>query len=225
MTVPSPNDTPLEAFRLQHLRWLNKLGLVDRPWLILGSAPSPTIPETIFETHARVDINNAGRTAQAMGYGRADLTVRAKKKSWEEHRHTDTRLLLWIHTVPALVLPLLLIDKPYDHIGKVRPLRRRDRERVVLEVSGIALDKIGDLGKVTNGVAMACYGLLLGVPEIVLSGISLSKMGHSYDELGRRRRQVDEDRAVLTALAREPRLATTEPDLAAESGIRLWTAP
>ncbi|MBO0664543.1 hypothetical protein LQ948_18515 [Jiella sp. MQZ9-1] len=204
-------------------RWLKPLGIVDRPWLILGSAPDPTIPDGILATHARIDINNVGRTAQAMGLGQADLTVRAKKKSWEEHPHIDTRMLLWIHTVPALVLPLLLIGKPYDHIGRVRPLRRRDRENVVLEVSGVPLEGFGDLGKVTNGVAMACYGLLLGVPEIVLSGISLSKVGHSYDQLGRRRRQVDEDRAVLTALAPEPRLSTSEADLAAESGIRLWS--
>ncbi|WP_167591649.1 hypothetical protein [Jiella endophytica] len=215
----------LSQFVATHRKWLKPLGILEKPWLILGSAPEPTVPGAIFDTHARIDINNAGRTAQAMGYGRADLTVRAKKKSWEEHRHTDTRLLLWIHTVPTLVLPLLLIGKPYDHIGKVKPLRRRDREQVVLEVSGVSLDAIGDLGKVTNGVAMACYGLLLGVPEIVLSGISLSKVGHSYDELGRRRRQVDEDRAVLTALASDRRLATSEADLAAESGIRLWSAP
>lgn len=219
------SDPDLFQFTATHRKWLQPLGLLERPWLILGSAPHPTIPGKIFEGHARIDINNAGRTAQAMGYGRADLTVRAKKKSWEEHRHIDTRLLLWIHTVPGPVLPLLLLGKPYDHIGKVRPLRRRDRERMVLQVSGVPLEGFGDLGKVTNGVAMACYGLLLGVPEIVLAGISLSKVGHSYDELGRRRRQVDEDRAVLTALARDPRLATSEPDLAAESGIRLWNTP
>ncbi|MCE7028119.1 hypothetical protein [Jiella avicenniae] len=218
-------ESDLSSFVDTHRKWLKPLGILDKPWLVLGSAPSPTIPDAIFDTHARIDINNAGRTAQAMGYGRAALTVRAKKKSWEEHRHTDTELLLWIHTVPALLLPLLLIGKPYDHIGRVRPLRRRDRERLVLQVSGTTLDSIGDLGKVTNGVAMACYGLLLGVPEIVLSGISLSKVGHSYDQLGRRRRQVDEDRAVLSALAKEPRLATSEADLAAEVGVRLWQPP
>ncbi|MCQ0990152.1 hypothetical protein [Jiella marina] len=213
------------SFVAQHRKWLKPLGILDKPWLILGSAPNPTVPGDIFATHARVDINNAGRTAQGMGFGRADLTVRAKKKSWEEHRHIDTRLLLWIHTVPGLALRFLLLGKPYDHIGRVRPLRRRDRERVVLEVSGIALDEIGDLGKVTNGVAMACYGLLLGVPEVVLSGISLSKTGHSYDQLDRKRRQVDEDRAVLTALASDARLATTEADLAADVGIRQWSKP
>ncbi|MBO0904154.1 hypothetical protein [Jiella sonneratiae] len=216
-------ETDLSHFVETHRKWLRPLGILERPWLILGSAPQPAIPAGILSTHARIDINNVGRTAQEMGLGRADLTVRAKKKSWAEHPHTDTKMLLWIHTVPGFALPLLLLNKPYDHIGRVRPLRRRDREAMVLQVSGVPLEGFGDLGKVTNGVAMACYGLLLGVPEVVLAGISLTKLGHSYDQLGRRRRQVDEDRAVLTALAAHPRLSTTEPELAAESGIRLWT--
>ncbi|MBP0614965.1 hypothetical protein [Jiella mangrovi] len=216
--MPQPD---LSEFVATHKRWLKPLGILEKPWLVLGSAPDPTVPTELLGSHARIDVNNAGRTAQTMGLGRADLTVRAKKKSWEEHPHTDTRLLLWIHTVPGPLLPLLLIGKPYDHIGKVRPLRRRDREQIVLEVSGISLESIGDLGKVTNGVAIACYGLLLGVPKVVLAGVSLSKVGHSYDQLGRRRRQVQEDRAVLTALAGNPRLATSEADLAADVGISL----
>ncbi len=216
--LPSPR---LARIAERHGRWVDQLDLRNRPWLILGSAPDPTIPPEIAATHARIDINNAGRTAAAMGLGRADLTVRAKKKSWEEHRHVDTRGLIWLHSKPAFLLKLFLLTKPYDHIGSVIELSRPDRDAIVTYVAGTSVQSIGDLGKVTNGIAAACYGLLLGVPRIVLAGISLSKVGHSYDDLGRRRRQVDEDAFILDCLKDDPRLFTTEADLASDTGIQL----
>jgi hypothetical protein len=224
-TAPEPK-TALPSPRLvrvveRHGRWVDQLELRNRPWLILGSAPDPTIPPEIAATHARIDINNAGRTAAAMGLGRADLTIRAKKKSWEEHRHVDTRGLIWLHSKPAFLLRLFLLTKRYDHIGSVIELTRPDRDAIVTHVAGTSVQSIGDLGKVTNGIAAACYGLLLGVPQIVLAGISLSKVGHSYDDLGRRRRQVDEDAFILDRLKDDPRLFTTEGDLASDTGIRL----
>lgn len=224
--VVGRNRSPfaLQTFIARHGRFLDRLGIRDRPWLIFGSAPDPTVPEELRHSHARIDINNAGRAAAAMGLGRADLTLRAKKKSWEEHPHLDTRGLLWIHTVPGIFLRLLLLPKPHDHIGEVTPLRRTEREAIVTHVSGASVDAIGDLGKVTNGVAAACYGLLMGVPEVVVAGISLSKVGHSYDDLGRVRRQKDEDSFVLDRLRTDPRLFTTEPDLSRDAGLRLWSA-
>ncbi|GGD38623.1 hypothetical protein [Aureimonas glaciei] len=204
-------------------RFLDRLGIRDRPWLVFGSAPDPTVPETLRRGFARIDINNAGRSAAAMGLGRADLTIRAKKKSWTEHPHLDTRGLLWIHTAPEIFLRLLVTPKPHDHIGRIAALRRRDREAMVTHVSGSSVEAIGDLGKVTNGVAAICYGLLLGVPQIVVAGISLSKVGHSYDDLGRVRRQTDEDSFILDRLRDHPRLFTTETDLARDSGLALWT--
>ena len=213
---------PLQSFVARHGRFVERLGIRDRPWLIFGSAPDPTIPESVRQGFARIDINNAGRSAAALGLGRADLTLRAKKKSWQEHPHLDTRGLLWIHTAPEIFLRFLTIGKPHDHIGRVAALRRRDREGMVTHVSGASVEAIGDLGKVTNGVAAICYGLLLGVPQIVVAGISLSKVGHSYDDLGRVRRQTDEDSFILDRLKDHPQLFTTEADLAQDSGLRLW---
>ncbi len=214
-------DKRMALIVARHARWLDKLGIRDRPWLILGSAPDPTLPPALTESHARIDINNAGRTAAALGLKRADLTVRARKKSWQEHPHIDTRGLLWMHTWPPALLRLHLIGKPYDQIGSVMSLRRPERDAIVTHVAGASVEAIGDLGKVTNGVAMICYALLLGVPQIVLAGISLSKAGHSYDALGRRRRQVDEDAFVLERLRDRAELSTTESDLARDAKIGL----
>lgn len=215
-------DRAMASIAGRHAEWLDELGIRERPWLILGSAPDPTLPQALTKSHARIDINNAGRTAAALGLNRADLTVRARKKSWQEHPHIDTRGLLWMHTWPPALLRLHLIGKPYDHIGSVMSLKRPQRDAIVTHVAGVSVQAIGDLGKVTNGVAMICYALLLGVPQIVLAGISLSKAGHSYDTLGRRRRQVDEDAFVLERLRDRPELSTTESDLARDARIALW---
>jgi hypothetical protein len=219
----STPDLVIPATKARHGRWLESLGIRDKPWLILGSAPAPSIPAGILGSHARIDINNAGRTAAALGLGRADLTIRAKKKSWQEHPHVDTAGLIWLHALPALALRLLLLNKPYDYIGHVIGLGRPVRDAIVTHVAGASVESIGDLGKVTNGVAAICYGLLLGVPAIVVAGISLSATGHSYDQLDRRRRQVDEDSFILGRLRDRPELFTTEPELARDSGLRLWT--
>jgi hypothetical protein len=56
---------------------------------------------------------------------------------------------------------------------------RDDRDSVVGEISGANTRAVGELGKVTNDVAAACYGLLMGAPTVVLVGISLCKAGHS----------------------------------------------
>lgn len=215
----------LAALTKRHSAWLDHLGLLHKPWLVLGSAPEPTLPPELVSTHVRVDINNAGRTAAALGLGRADLTLRAKHKSWEEHPHLDTRGLLWVHTWPSALLRLLLIGKPYGYIGSVVSLKRDERHAIVTHVTGASVSGIGDLGKVSNGVAAICYALLLDVPQIVVAGMSLSKAGHSYDQLQRERRQVDEDTFILGLLKHQDRLWTSEPNLATDAGLRLWMGP
>ena len=207
----------LSAYR----RWLDTRGMLDRPWLVLGAAPSPTLPPAALAARARVDINNAGRTAEELGLGRANLTFRSKKKSWAEHARLDTDALVWIHTLPSWAARLDLLRRPHVHVGTVRTLTRVDREALVLQESGASLAEVGELGKVTNGVAALCFGLALGVPRIALAGISLTAAGHSYDDRGRTRRQVDEDTVVLRALAARPEVETTEPGLAELTGIRL----
>nr|WP_244560101.1 hypothetical protein [Ensifer aridi] len=88
-----------------------------------------------------------------------------------------------------------------------------EREAIVDAVSGGLPADVGDVGKVTNGVAALCYGLFLGVPSITLAGFSLSKMGHSYDDKGKIRRQIAEDTVVLTRLRSRGNVFTTEAEL------------
>lgn len=211
----------LQAFRDQHRAWLAKLGILDKPWLLFGSAPDPTLPPDILKNCARVDINNSGKMANMLGLPPADLTFRKKKKSWEEHPYVRTRGLLWLHTRPLWVMHLKLLLKPNVRYKTLMRATKADREAIVNLMSGGLPEAIGDVGKVTNGVACLCYALFMGVPSVTLSGFSLTKMGHSYNDKGSTRRQIEEDTYVLTQLRDRGNIFTTEQDLAEHIGLPL----
>lgn len=211
----------LEALREKHRHWLSQLGILDRPWLILGSAPSPTIPPDLIGHCARVDINNSGKTANALGLPPADLTFRKRRKSWAEHPHVRTRGLLWLHNKPLWWMHLELLAKPHVHYKSLMRATRAEREAMVVAVSGGLPSDIGEVGKVTNGVAALCYALFMGVPSVTLAGLSITKMGHSYDDKGRFRKQIAEDTFVLTRLKERGDVFTTELDLSETVGLPL----
>lgn len=212
----------LESLRNKHQAWLRKLGLLDRPWLVFGSAPDPTLPADLLSRAARIDINNAGRTAAALGLGPADLTVRTEKKPWSEHPDLDTRALLWIHRGPTLLMRWEIHRKANAKIGVLRRWSRKEREAIVDAIAGEAVAGIGNWGKATTGIAATCYGLFVGVPQIVLCGISLNAAGHSYNDVNRARKQIDEDAFVLGRIRTRPELFTSESSLAKATGLKLW---
>ena len=210
----------LQALRETHRRWLAKLEILDRPWLVLGSAPNPTLPSDIVAHCARMDVNNAGKTANMLGLPAADLTFRKRKKSWEEHPDVRTRGLLWLHTRPLWVMRLKLLMKPSVRYRSLMRATKEEREAIVEHMCGGMPKDIGETGHVTNGVAALCYALFMGVPSVTLAGFSLTVMGHSYNEKGNTRRQIAEDAYVLSKLRERPDVFTTEEGLSASIGIR-----
>ena len=160
-----------------------------------------------------------------MGLGAADLTVRTHRKSWAEHPDLDTNGLLWTHRWPTIVMRCQMLGQTRAKVAHLRRWTREEREAIVDTVIGTTVAGIGNWGKATTGVAAACYGLFVGVPEIVLVGISLDAKGHSYDSLQRARRQTDEDKFVLERLKSRPELFTTEAALAKCTDIRQWREP
>jgi hypothetical protein len=178
----------------------------------------------VVSESVRIDINNAGRTAVSLGLGRAGLTIRAHRKSWEEHPHLDSRGMLWVSDYPTLWMRWQLSRRKQAHVDHVMSWHRRERDRIVEFVVGEPMLGVGDYGKATNGIAAACYGLFVGVPRIVLAGISAGMPGHSYDSLDRPRRQIEEDIFVLERIGRRRELMTTEATLAAAVGMTLWAS-
>ncbi|PYE32489.1 hypothetical protein C8J35_10776 [Rhizobium sp. PP-F2F-G38] len=210
----------LQALRETHRRWLTKLKILDKPWLVLGSAPHPTLPPDIVAHCARMDVNNAGKTANMLGLPAADVTFRKRKKSWEEHPDVRTRGLLWLHTRPLWVMRLKLLMKPSVRYHSLMRATKEEREAIVEHMCGGLPGDIGETGHVTNGVAALCYALFVGVPSVTLAGFSLTVMGHSYNEKGSTRRQIAEDTYVLSKLRERPDVFTTEQGLSDSIGIR-----
>jgi hypothetical protein len=221
MTTSKTQKSLPDGFREQQRRWLAELGILDRPWLIFGAAPSPTLPDGILDTHARIDINNSGKTAQRLGLGPADLTFRKASKSWAEHPTLHSRGLIWYRSAPLLMLRLQLLLMRQVRVSSLMKFGREERDTIVDLVSGVKLDNVGR-GKVTNGVSAACYAIYVGIPEVVLCGISLSQNGHSYNGKGSTRAQVEEDALVLSHIKENACLSTTEEDLSSAAGVRLW---
>ncbi|HVW57415.1 MAG TPA: hypothetical protein VHC00_17195 [Rhizobiaceae bacterium] len=216
-------QSEVEKLREKHRNWLGPLGVLGRPWLVLGSAPGPTLPAELIAESARIDINNVGRTAAALGLGRADLTIRAHRKSWTEHPDLDSKGLLWVSDYPTLWMRWQLSRQKRARVDHLRSWHRKERDAIVEYVVGEPMEGVGNYGKATNGIAAACYGLFLGVPRIVLAGISAGLPGHSYDSLDRPRRQVEEDIFVLERIGKRRELMTTEATLAAAVDMALWT--
>ncbi|KAB0682763.1 hypothetical protein [Aureimonas leprariae] len=214
----------LDRFARSQRRWLGGLDMLDRPWYVLGGAPQPTLYPELARSYARVDINNSGLTADRLGLGPADLTIRRAKVNWTVHPTLSTHGLIWFTRTPASLLRLRLATKHRRvTAGSVMRIAKPDRFKVVAAVIGAEVRSVGSHGYPSNGIVAACYGLYFGVPEIVLTGVSLARQGHSYDTLNRPRRQVEEDTFALARLAGNARVATTEPELADATGMRLWT--
>ncbi|NDV88062.1 hypothetical protein GTW51_15265 [Aurantimonas aggregata] len=217
-----PLTPRLVQLRETHRAAMDRLGLLQRPWVILGGAPEPTMPAALLASHARVDVNNAGLAAKQRGWGPADLTVRRPVESWTVFPDLETKALLWYNARPRWRQRWKLMRQRQAKIGALVSLDPDDREAINQGLIGPEILAIGELGKPSTGIAALCYGLFLGVPEIVLSGFSFTRAGHSYDTLARPRLQVAEDRLALERLRSDRGVATSEPELAEDLGLRLW---
>lgn len=210
----------------RHEDWLRELGILGEPWLILGGAPNPVLPPELLEHHARIDINNSGLTAANLGLGPADITFRRAKAKWAAWPEFNTRGLIWFTRTPTPLLRFRLLTKHRKaRVERLMRMPKADRTELVESFVGREIRAVGDQGKPSNGIVAICYGLAFGAPEVVIAGVSLSRSGHSYDKLGRPRKQVAEDTYALERLASDPRLSTTEPELADAMGLRLWRPP
>lgn len=83
----------------------------------------------------------------------------------------------------------------------------------------------GDTGKASNGIFLALLALHLGADEVLMSGFSLTRHGHAYNDKGLPRQHIDADRNVLAEIARQGLpIRTNDPEFAAESGLPLVPA-
>lgn len=206
-------------------RWIEaSAGPVDRDWLVLGSAPNPTVPPGLAQTCLLACVNNSGLTAQRLGLKTPDLAVRAEHKSWQEIAGLSTRAVLWISERPMLRLRLKYPASFRHRAAAIRRLPSPARDAMMADVLGLAVGSFKTGQRPSNGILMVTLALAAGAPRVIVCGVSLSENGHSYNALGEARKQVEPDRAAFRTLAsRYPHVVTTEPDLARDTGLALLT--
>ena len=214
----------LDKIRDEHRQWLGEHGLLDRPWFVLGSAPEPTIPPDLGDRAALICINNVGVTAARLGLPPADLTFRNKNKEWATLAGCKVPLVLWVcdRNPFQIFLKRLRIRA---QLGEIRVMRRADREHVYTHMLKVGASELDEIGKPSTGVFAVLYALFVGIPEIILGGMSMDKQGYSHAFKRARMMHGAEDRFALETIARHYScVTTTEATVAEATGLRLYTA-
>ncbi|MBB4001385.1 hypothetical protein [Aurantimonas endophytica] len=211
---------PLSA---RHAAWLGARGLTDRPWFILGSAPDPHVPDPFPPRTAHVHVKYAGHAARQHGLPSGDLTFLLTKTKPEEIAGLSVDSILRLCKRQSL-LTRLRRDLPFL---KARECALTDRERdaFIIGTLGTLFGGSGDEIRPSNGVALIAYAIAVGIPQIIVAGISLDSDGYAYDRSARTRRHLAEDRAALAVVAeRYPQVTTTEPSLSRITGLPLMAS-
>jgi hypothetical protein len=202
-------------------RWRRLVERPQRDWLILGSAPRPTLPDPMPDEIVLVCINNSGRTAADLGLKRPDLTIRAQRKAWDDIAGLSSGAVIWISKRPLLRERLSNRASWRHHADRWCRMSDSERMRMLEACLNLSIPAEG-LAQPTNGVVAIVLALACGARRVIVSGISLTEGGHSYNDREEARRQVEPDRSALARIRDlYPQVVTTEAGLARETGLPL----
>ncbi|RPI46037.1 MAG: hypothetical protein EHM59_08560 [Betaproteobacteria bacterium] len=102
-------------------------------------------------------------------------------------------------------------------------LSAREREQIMAGVLGDAYDQSKPP---SNGIFLALLALHLGASRILMSGFSLSRAGHAYNDLNMRRGHLDGDTAALRHFVELGLpIFTNDERFSRESGLPLISSP
>jgi hypothetical protein len=102
-------------------------------------------------------------------------------------------------------------------------LYRLERDQFIIRTLGSLFTGLGEEKRPSNGIGLLAYALALGVPQIIVAGMSLEVNGHDYNGVGKKRRHVAEDRAALKKMAAiYPIVSTTEENLNRLTSLPLY---
>lgn len=225
-TAPVRQDEPtpegFDAVRRRHRTWLSGLGLLGRPWLVMGSAPSPATPDPMPARTAFIHVKYAGRTARILGLPEGDLTMLLEKTQPEQIEGVTLHNVLRMRR--KLTIPQQLKKRlPFARFSEY-DLTHKERDDFIVGTVGSLFPDLGEEERPSNGVGLICYAIAVGVPRIIISGISLDTIGYGYaPDLKKRRRHIAEDEAALAVMAaRHPQVCTTEESLSRITGLPLY---
>ncbi|MDQ6436492.1 hypothetical protein RB623_20780 [Mesorhizobium sp. LHD-90] len=218
------DDARLGEFMRRHRRWLERAGLLDRPWLFFASSPSATLPSSLPPRTAHIYIKFSGFAGRARGLAEPDLIL-------VNDHHIDRQTAgLRCHRLLALTPKdrKVVADRFRHRIPFLEPrlmhLSDSERDLICGAVLGDAFRGVGKMVRPSNGIALICYAILFDIPKIIVSGMSLTDDGHSNPHRKKfQRLHKEEDQASFAHLAtRFPSLSTSEPELSALTGVPLF---
>jgi hypothetical protein len=101
-------------------------------------------------------------------------------------------------------------------------MSERERARMLEACLGLSIPAEG-LAQPTNGVVAIVLALACGARRVIVSGISLTEDGHSYNDRNEVRKQVEPDRIALAQIRDSyPQVSTTEAGLSLVTGLPLF---
>jgi len=222
MVVGSINLDALKSFALMRSQVLPP---VKSKALVLGSGPNPIIPDDYDPaTWSLVTINASQASVPHLT---PDITLLGASTLRNKPANVEAKQALRGLRTGSLILfkgrqmpdrkrfRLLRIGYSYR---QVTFLRLSERARWNQEVMGIDPSI-----RPSNGVSTAALCCWLGARTIVMTGFSLTKEGHAYNNKNRERAHVGDDRIALRRMIDLGLpVYTTQSDFAEESGLALW---
>jgi hypothetical protein len=224
VNISEVESDKLAEFRRYQLRWLAAAHLLDRPWFIFASAPNPTLPTNLPKDCAHVYINFSGQEAKARKMPSADLILIKRKRRAEQLRGLRAARVIQVSQYQLDVDRYRLLQRLCRYRLPMMRVSKPERKRLAHGIIGDVFSGVGDDGNLSNGAILVLYAILMGVPQIILAGFSVTKNGHSHtNDLTRFRMHKEEDSECFKFVAANyDHVSTTEMDLHNSTGLRLW---
>ncbi len=196
--------------------------------LVLGSAPGSLLPTGFDKTWSLLTIN-ASQVALKDELVTPDFTLFGTSTLRNKPTNREAKEVLRGRKTKTLILfdrgkfidnqRLKLFRLGYSY-ERVVFLSTDERLHWIRDATGIQVKD--NTQKPSNGVAAAFLCASAGVKKIVLTGFSLTKEGHAYNNKNRERAHVHGDRTALQlAIKRGLPLHTNDKEFSEESGVPL----
>ncbi len=205
----------------------------QKTWVILGSAPNPTILRSQIADSALVCVNASGCVASQCQLPIPELTImsgymaappknKIEKTTRNAIKGLKTKELVWINRGCTFAEAQTRLKKLKYSYETAVVFTHEQRAQIVKQITGADLATQSRDRKISTGLFAVCFALYRGASEVILSGISLSTGGYEYAQQQKERKHVLSDQTAIAKLldANLP-IKTSEKALSAATGLPL----
>lgn len=202
------------------------------PCLVLGSAPTSSLPANFDSSWMFWSVNASQVAAEKWGIGKPHVTIMSAHMLGHSAVNIEGKHALRNGSTGLLVLTaddmervnltqhrLREINYNYESIIVLSPAQRA---KIARRAAGTHIMLLGGERKSSTGIFAAALALYLGNKPVVLSGFSLSEGGHAYSASAHPRKHVAADKFALGRLvSNNSELSTSDAAFSIESGLAL----